>query len=57
MFSYKDKTFCASDCTQEDCYRFFSEEEKKRASELEMPVALCDFSNTCPAYKNKTHKE
>lgn len=55
---YKDKTFCSSDCTRSDCYRYFSEEDRKGAKEWakglgieEAPVAWSDYSGVCFWYK------
>lgn len=55
---YKDKTFCSSDCINSDCYRYFSEEDRKGAEKWanwlgieEAPIAWSDFSDTCPLYK------
>ena len=44
MLCYKDQTFCDSDCTKEDCYRYFSDEEEKRAKKCGLLIAICDYS-------------
>lgn len=55
MISYKDMTFCSSDCTNKSCYRFFSDYHKENSVEWwgsdEAPVAFSDFSGTCKEYK------
>jgi hypothetical protein len=55
---YKDKTFCSSDCTRSDCYRYFSEEDREGAKEWakvlgvkEASIAWSDYSSTCFWYK------
>ena len=55
---YKDKTFCSSDCTRSDCYRYFSEEDRESAKKWakglgikEAPVARSDYSEVCFWYK------
>lgn len=51
---YRDRTFCSSDCTQTMCYRYFGEEEQKKANEWwgkpGAPVAFSDFSKDCKDY-------
>lgn len=47
MICYKDKTFCKSDCTRTDCYRFLSDEDIERAKEMELPLALSDYTEVC----------
>lgn len=57
MMCYKDQTFCHSDCTQTECFRCFTPEVEQAANEwwADMeggpPIALTDFSPTCPDYK------
>ena len=55
---YKDKTFCSSDCTRSDCYRYFSEEDRKGAKKWakvlgvkEASIAWSDYSEVCFYYK------
>ena len=54
MICYKDMTFCSSDCTNTECHRFFSEEQRENAEKWwggpDAPVAFSDFSGDCPAY-------
>lgn len=53
MIHYKDMTFCSSDCTNKDCFRYFSEGVKQGAIAWcpENPVvALSDFSLGCKYY-------
>jgi hypothetical protein len=57
MICYKDRTFCYSNCTNKNCYRFFGEEEKEGARKWwshdpdNAPIAFSDFSATCEAYQ------
>ena len=54
MICYKDKTFCGSDCTNQQCGRFFSELDKQKARRWwgsdDAPVAYSDFSKGCSDY-------
>ena len=51
MICYKDRTFCSSDCTEKACYRYLSPTDEIRAKELNLPIALSDYSNVCRYYK------
>ena len=51
MICYKDKTFCDSDCVKEDCYRYLSNEEEKRAKRCGLMIAFCDYSKECQDYE------
>ena len=51
MICYKDKTFCDSDCVKEDCYRYLSDDEEKRAKRCGLLIALCDYSRECNDYE------
>ena len=53
---YKDKTFCASDCTNTACTRHFGEAERE-GSRLwwdhdpdNAPIAMSDYSWACENY-------
>lgn len=54
--TYKDKTFCSSDCTVKDCYRFYSKEDSDGAQRWAASfggkalVAFSDYSKSCPDY-------
>lgn len=55
MICFRDMTFCGSDCTNSACRRHFGPDEKAAADRWwgldgEAPVALSDFSETCPDY-------
>ncbi len=56
--TYKDKTFCSSDCTRNDCYRFYSKEDAEGAQRWadsfggKPLVAFSDFSEQCFYYKS-----
>lgn len=47
---YKDKTFCSSDCKNMECYRYYDLGVERDAVLFGLPVALSDFSKTCPYY-------
>lgn len=55
--TYKDQTFCASDCTNTKCFRNFSEEQREGARLWwkgmpgEALIAFSDFSKGCKEYK------
>lgn len=57
MLCHKDKTFCASDCVNRSCHRFFGEMEEAGSRAWlshdpdNAPVAFIDFSKTCKDYK------
>ena len=57
MMCYKDMTFCWSDCTNTSCHRYFGATQEKEADMWwggpNAPVALSDFSGSCPDYKPK----
>ena len=50
MICHKDKTFCGSDCVNEDCYRYLSYEEEKRAKRFGLLIAFCNYSRECKDY-------
>lgn len=50
MLCYRDKAFCASDCTRAACPRFVSPSVEKDAERLGLPLALSDFSTVCTEY-------
>lgn len=57
MLCYKDKSFCGSDCTNQECHRFLSPAVRVGARRWwyhdpdNAPIATVDFSGTCPVYK------
>ena len=54
MITFRDTTYCASDCTNQDCPRHKSQEMKDRErlpGLAEIPTAWCEFSHDCPDYK------
>ena len=59
MICYKDKTFCDSNCTNSNCWRFLSDAEKEGARKWwhhdpdNAPIAFSDFSDTCKEYTNE----
>lgn len=48
MITYKDKTFCSAECDNSECHRFYDQGVKADADNAGLPVALSDFSPTCP---------
>ena len=50
MISYRDRTFCYSDCVNEKCPRYESEEVSEGAQKAKLPIALSDFSENCDDY-------
>jgi hypothetical protein len=53
---YKDRTFCASDCTVSDCYRYFGPAQRAGARAWwshdpdRAPISWLDYSGQCPDY-------
>jgi hypothetical protein len=58
MMSFRDMSFCGSDCVNHECSRHFGEPEKAAAKRWwggdDAPVAFMDFSANCPDYKEPT---
>jgi hypothetical protein len=48
MMCYKDRTFCSSLNCKNDCGRKITEDQKKEAQKLELPIAYAKF---CESYK------
>jgi hypothetical protein len=51
MLCYKDMAFCkpkGAECSTTGCFRHINNTEENYS---DLPVALVDFSNTCPEYK------
>lgn len=46
MICYKDTTFCASGVEKHTCGRELTEEDRKHAEELELPIAFGNFCRT-----------
>ena len=55
MISYRDMTFCLSNCTNKKCERHFGSEDRLKAESWwggeDAPVAFADFSPTCEDYE------
>lgn len=45
MITYKDKTFCADEVEIHTCGRELTEEDKKHAEEIGLPIAYGSFCN------------
>lgn len=53
MICYKDKTFCASDCTNKSCHR-----HKSQLPPIPpLPVSFANFKETCEDYQAPEGKE
>lgn len=50
MTCYKDQTFCASDCVNTECFRYYDSGVAADAREFGLPVALSDFTKSCNYY-------
>ena len=55
MICYKDRSFCSAPCKTFTCSRQFTDEIHLAAREWwgsdEAPIALSDFSKTCPDFE------
>ena len=51
MLCYRDQSYCQSDCTNQDCFRFISEAVVEGSEKTGLPLSVSDFSETCPEYK------
>lgn len=50
MICYRDQCYCTSDCINQTCVRYLSDEVKARANEVGLPIATADFSQDCKNY-------
>lgn len=50
MISFKDRTFCNSDCINSICYRYLSKEDEDLAAALNLLIAVTDLSKDCKDY-------
>ena len=55
MMGFRDMTFCSSNCVQNKCSRHYGPDDEKAARKWwgpkgEPPIAMSDFSTTCPDY-------
>lgn len=57
MLYYRDRTFCASDCENKDCARYYSDEVRNEAIRLEMAVSKGNFAERCDAYQPPKEKK
>lgn len=48
MITYRDMTFCASDCIQTRCMRHMSH---TKDNTRDLPIAQADFAHDCPNYR------
>jgi hypothetical protein len=51
MMCYRDMTFCASDCTNAECFRHLTPEIERKAKLVGLDLALSDFHETCASYR------
>jgi len=53
---FKDQTFCSSDCRNDNCFRFWTDEMHEQAQRWwphdkeNIPIAWADLSKDCPKY-------
>ena len=51
MLCYRDRTYCLASadgrCSNNNCYRFLSEMDEKRAEKLDLAIAFSDFYEGC----------
>jgi len=61
VICFRDTTFCASDCTKQECSRFYGDKEREAAAEwwgkTGAPVAFAAFHRACPTYSPRPQKE
>lgn len=61
MGSFRDQTFCGSDCIRSGCFRYFGEAEKAAAERWwkgpGAPVAYANFAQTCKEYVPPSENE
>lgn len=57
MMCYLDKTWCASEIETHTCGREISEEHKKRADELNLPIAWGLFCKEAQKLDEKRNKK
>lgn len=51
MICYLDKTFCTSlSCRNDDCPRKITDDQRKKAIDMNLPVAYANFQTGCPFY-------
>lgn len=51
VICYLDKTFCKSpSCRNDDCHRKITDDQRKKAIDMNLPVAYADFQTGCPFY-------
>jgi len=57
MITYRDRTFCASEVEKHTCGRELTEEDKKRAEEIGLPIAYGKFCEITSKEMRVTLKE
>lgn len=57
---YRDMTFCIADCDNKECPRMYTKEVIEAANkwwgEDGAPIAISDFSKSCPVFIKKIQK-
>lgn len=57
MICYRDQTYCVANCSHAGCTRLLTPEVKEAATKWwgssDAPIAVSDYSDTCPYYKEK----
>lgn len=56
MICYRDRTYCASDCTDAACERNVTPATEAEASRAGLPIARADLAARCGGYR-ATHVE
>lgn len=62
MMCYKDQTFCVwsnmeadNRCTNQDCFRYLTEFQRKQAIKMDLPVAWGDCKTDDCGYTQENH--
>lgn len=51
MICYRDKTFCRAKCVNNECVIKLTDEVRKQAQKIKLPICVADFSKTCEKYQ------
>jgi hypothetical protein len=55
MITYKDRAFCNSPCANTDCPRFLSNDVRKGAQKIGLPISLMSFMDECEEHIPVSH--
>ena len=55
MMCYRDRSFCSDQdqCATTECTRRFTDDDRNKAMNFDMPVAWMSFKETCGKFKEK----